>query len=98
MDMSPRSTLNSCGSSSSEVRRSTRTDAGDARVVPRGLPQAARFRRMVAHRAELQHFEADIAETYAPLVEQDGAGTVDADRQRNQQHRQAEDDEQEPGR
>ena len=76
-DMSPRSTLNSCGSSSIDVRRSHAAERRDARIVRDLEDGPLRFvlrleRRLQAlgvrhHRAELEHAEAPAVEAVALL-------------------------------
>ncbi len=84
--MSPRRTLTSCGNSSRLVRRMTRADAGDPRVL--GCREVGPDRRCVGHHAaELQHLKLGTVPSDAPLTKT-GPGIRCRRRQRGRRRRE----------
>ena len=80
--MSPRTTFQSCGSSSIEVRREEAADARDAGVAL--VDRVAGPLRLGAdhHRAQLQQLEVDAVLPHPGLLEEDGAAVTQLDGER----------------
>jgi hypothetical protein len=85
IDISPRSTLNSCGSSSRLVLRMnlpTLVTRSSSALIWRAALASA----LVAHRAELPDEDGLVVEAVAALAEEDRAGAVQLHGQGDQQH------------
>ena len=100
--ISPRMTLNSCGNSSSEVRRKSLPDGRDARVVG-DLEQSVaglveRSQLVLAgvgvrdHRAKLDDLEVFPVPANSSLLEEDEPSRFDANRERDRSQNRAEKD------
>ena len=83
-DISPRSTLSRFGSSSSEVLRKKRADAGDTRIVHVDRQPGADVLGAVDHRAQLQHVERPSVQPSAALAVDRMPGGLEADRDRRE--------------
>ena len=93
--MSPRTTFQSCGSSSSDSRRSIRADTRDARIAFVDREAGALPLRADLHRPELHQLELLAVQPDTPLAIEDGTAVVELDRQRRHgkegaRHRQPE--------
>ena len=90
-DISPFSTLNSCGSSSRLVRRMTRPTRVTRSSSKRTCWAPPARSELVPHRAELPDQDLLVVEAVAALAEEHRAGAVELDGERDQRHqRQAE--------
>ncbi len=72
-------------------------DARDARIAAAGLNDFRGLRAVVVHRPELVDAERLVVEPFARLAEEDRARRIEADRERDQRHRNCEHDERDGG-